>query len=166
MIREISANDFSKDEKIYVFEMGFAIFIKDLGYNDEENEYIYSVLLEEDTCESRVHSSMCFTIVQSKMVRTWFLDTIKVDLHYTTTNSRIRLIYSGEPVVVSYDKKRDFETFKEGDRLHNDWEGNGIEFDVLIEKWLRRLNGEIIPLSDYYRDPHNRFLDSRSDSDT
>lgn len=166
MIREIFASEFSKDERIYVFEMGFAIFIANLGYNDEENEYIYSVLLEEDTCESKVYSSICFTIVQSQMVRTWFLNTIKVELHYTTTNNRIRLVYLGDPVVVSYDKKRDFETFKEGDRLHNDWEGSGIEFDVLIDKWLRRLNGEIIPLSEYYHDPYNRLLDSLSDRDT
>ena len=64
---------------------------------------------------------------------------------------------------VCYDNKRDHETFKEGDRLHKDWEGRGIEFDVLIDKWLRRLNGEIIPLSDYYHDPYNRWLDSLSD---
>jgi len=52
------------------------------------------------------------------------------------------------------------EIFKDGDELHKDWDGRGIEFDVLVDKWLSRLNGKIIPLSDYYKDPYNRQLDN------
>jgi hypothetical protein len=30
---------------------------------------------------------------------------------------------------------------------------------MIIDKWLRRLMGEAIPLSDYYKDPFNRLAD-------
>ncbi len=165
MIREIHGSSLDKNEKIYIFDLGFATFIKNLGYAEDKKEEVYLILLEGDQNSSTVRSSSCFKIGLSEMARTWFLDTLQVDLHYKPTVGSIHLIYSGEPVVVSYDRKRDFETFKKGDKLHRDWEGNGIQFNVLIDKWLRRLNGEIIPLSDYYHDPYNRWLDSLSDRD-
>ena len=165
MIREIHGSSFDENEKIYVFDVGFATFISNLGYAENDEEEVYLVLLEGDKDPSTFCSSSCFKIGLSEMTRTWFLKNLKVDLYYEPVIGSIRLIYSGEPVVVSYDKKRDSETFKKGDKLHRDWEGNGIEFNALIDKWLRRLNGEIIPLSDYYHDPFNRWIDSLSDRD-
>lgn len=163
MIRGIFGNDFRENEQVYVFDLGTATFIENLGYNEEDEEDQYLVLLEEDKDVITVSSSNCLSIGQFEMTRNWSYNMLKVNLYYRNSTNAIRLLYSGEPVKVCYDKKRDCEFFREGDRLHKDWEGNGIEFNILIDKWLRRLNGEIIPLSDYYRDPYNRWLDSLSD---
>ncbi len=165
MIREIFGNDFKRSEQIYVFDLGLATFIENLGCNEKNEEDLYLVLLEEDKDLMTVPSSDCFNVGQFGMTRNWSYNTFKINLYYKTSTGTIRLLYSGEDVRVCYDKKRDCEFFREGDRLHKDWEGRGIEFGVLIDKWFRRLNGEIIPLSDYYHDPYNRWLDSLSDRD-
>jgi hypothetical protein len=165
MLREIIGNDFKENEQIYIFELGLATFIESLGYSEEYKEYLYLVLLKEDKDVTTVPSSICFNIGQLEMARNWSLNTLQINLHYRTSTTAIHLLYSGEPIKVCYDNKRDCEFFREGDRLHNDWEGNGIEFNVLIDKWFRRLNGEMIPLSDYYHDPYNRWLDSLSDQE-
>ncbi len=69
-------------------------------------------------------------------------------------------MFHGDPTWVKYsDSMGDEELFEDGDVLHADWEGMGINFSMIISKWLRRLNGEKIPLSDYYKDPFNRWLD-------
>ena len=162
MLKGICGSTFYANDRVYVFDVGYGIFIENLGYSEESREDKYKILLG-DGDEVVVSSSICFEIVESKMVRTWSLNTHKVVLTYDHSAIVIKLLYLGEPVKVCYDNKRDCEVFKQGDRLHKDWEGRGIEFDVLIDKWLRRLDGEIIPLSEYYHDPYNRWLDSLSE---
>jgi hypothetical protein len=78
------------------------------------------------------------------------------------TESPIKIRLRGNPVRVRYsndDEDDDEEIFRDGDELPKDWEGQGIDFGMIIEKWLRRLNSESIPLSDYYQNPVNRWLD-------
>ena len=38
--------------------------------------------------------------------------------------------------------------------------GRGEKFDYIIDRWLRRLNGEAIPLSDYYNNAPVSFFDN------
>jgi hypothetical protein len=82
------------------------------------------------------------------------------DAMIEVTYDPILLFNRGEATWVRYGhSKEERELVVANDRLHKDWEGCGIDFPMIIEKWLRRLNGEMIGLSDYYKDPFNRYLD-------
>lgn len=157
-------------ETVYVFEYEHGTVVGS-EYNEERNEEFYEIdLLYGDRIT--VPSSCCFKVFKKKnaqpinhddiefgdvydFYREWELNGKKIRLRYDP----IEMYYLGDRVKVSYDNKHDFEYFEAGDALNIDWEGYGVALDMIIEKWLRRLNGEIIPFSDYYLDPINRYLD-------
>jgi len=70
----------------------------------------------------------------------------------------VKIVNKGARTRVCYGAG-DTEVFEKGDMLHKDWRGKGVEFGYLIDRWLRRLSGEEIPLTDYFKDPMNRLLD-------
>ena len=161
MDRDIKASEFATGELVYVFEQGPGKFIANLGFDEEWEEEMLQV---EGTIDGRARTTCCFTYGSNHEVfRFYSLGKASVKIVYCDDYEvrPVKILYQGPEVLVRYsDEEGERETFKDGDELHKDWDGRGIEFDVLVDKWLRRLNGEIIPLSDYFKDSYNRYLDT------
>ena len=143
-------------QRVYAFERGEGKVLKLLGYYEGGTEEVYEVEMNSEV--QMVRSSDCFAIDKRGVRRRkWKLHTIEIEITYDP----IALVFHGSPTWVKYsDSSGDEELFEEGDGLHQDWEGMGLNFPEIISKWLRRLNGERIPLSNYYKDPFNRWLDN------
>jgi hypothetical protein len=153
--KQIVATPFRKGQRVFVFEYGEGRYVRSLGFDPTVNQHYVEVRIDERT--KRIPSMLCFTYAPSGgLVRRWSLDERSIDLTYDP----ITLTYIGEPTWVVYsDAEGDKELFESGDTLHKDWEGNGVNFSMILTKWFRRLQGENIPLSEYYRDNINRWLD-------
>lgn len=174
MKKGIKGEAFEKGELIYVFEYEFCEFVGLAGIDKESCEEIFEV-----KCYNGLNtflSSSCFKIgnisneESSKKInvddpqdfnydyyRIWELGEKRIKLTYDP----IKIYNLSDKTLVRYNLKDDFEYFETGEELNIDWEGMGVELDMIIEKWLRRLNGEIIPFSEYYLDPLNRYFDQQ-----
>lgn len=105
-----------------------------------------------------VGSAFCFHLrPDGTYSRRWQWNNAIIEI----TSDPVKLFNRGPTTLVRYSENDgDEELMPENGQLHKDWEGYGIDFPMIIEKWLRRLNGEFIPLSDYYKNPLNRWADS------
>lgn len=156
MLKEIQGNKLRRGQKVYVFEYGEGSVLRCCGYDETRGEDIYEVQIGTKTYN--IPSSNCFAIDKNgRRYRRWKLNRAEIEI----TENPIKIIFHGNPTSVMYSAENgDEELFEEGDILHKDWDGMGIHFAMIISKWLRRLNGEQVALSEYYKDPFNRFLDS------
>jgi hypothetical protein len=154
-----TGHEFTKGECITVFEYGDGTYVANEGYSDEHESDMYRVEIDGEVIV--VPSTFCFSVgADGTPFRRWRMGAAEIEV----TESPIKIRFRGSPVRVRYsddddDEDADEEIFRDGDELPKDWEGQGIDFGMIIEKWLRRLNSERIPLSDYYQDPVNRWLD-------
>ena len=152
-----TGHEFTQGERISVFEYGEATYVANEGYSDEYESDMYQVEIDGEVIV--VPSTFCFSVgVDGTAFRRWRMGAAEIEV----TESPIKIRLRGNPVRVRYsndDEDDDEEIFRDGDELPKDWEGQGIDFGMIIEKWLRRLNSESIPLSDYYQNPVNRWLD-------
>jgi hypothetical protein len=156
MLRDIRGEIIKPCSTVHVFKYGDGKVVKGLGYDEEAGEETYVIRLGNE--DVRINSSLCFLKRKSgRLSRRWSLRDQVIE----ATDEPITFVYQGELAWVQFSESvDDRECFEKGDVLHKDWEGSGIEFDVMIDKWLRRLIGERIQLSAYYRDPFNRLLDN------
>lgn len=149
---------FRKRQRVFVFERGIGRFVASSGYDVDRAEEMLNIAIDDD-CES-FPSSLCFAFKRGRIARQWAFGDSAVEV----SCDPIAFTYRGPTKWVTYSPE-EREYFEDGDRLHADWDGYGIDFAALIEKWLLRLAGHQIPLSSYYRDPINRWLDSFGDAD-
>lgn len=156
MQKEIRGHELKRGETVYVFEHGEGKVLGLRGFDKTKTDEIYEIEFESNVY--KVHSSSCFAVDKmGRRHRRWKLNAAEIELTYEP----IKLTFHGNPTLVKYsDAEGDEEHFEEGDILHKDWEGMGIDFPMIISKWLRRLNGVQIPLVNYYTDPVNRWLDN------
>ena len=157
MHQEIAGSKFQAGESIYVFEGGEGKYLASLGYNKEWDADLYQVEMDDEREIVPTYNCFHINIDNSTIYRVWQMKEAKIKV----TCKPITLSYLGKDLRVEYEKGVG-ELIKDGQVLHKDWEGNGIDFQMIIEKWLKRLNGHRIPLSKYYKDPINRFLDGLS----
>jgi hypothetical protein len=156
ILKKMQGEKLKPGQKVYVFEYGEGKVLTSHGYDESGTEEIYKVRINSEI--SLTHSSNCFALKKDgRKQRSWKQNAIEIEVTYDP----IKLIFHGNPTWVTYsDAEEDRELFEEGDELHKDWEGMGIDFFMIITKWLKRLNGDKIPLSEYYKNPFNRWLDN------
>lgn len=159
MSLKLIGQQFEKDQSVYIFEYGEGKFIKRIRYDEQEQDEI--LLIQFGKISNEFKSSNCFFVNNDgPNFRRWKLNKYEIEI----TEDPIQLHYLGQPVWVKYSEQEgDEELFETDDALHKDWDGMGIDFQMIIKKWLQRLNGELIPLSGYYQDPFNRWLDNLKD---
>lgn len=133
---------FRKGQKIYTFESGEGIFISNKGWDCERQQDMYE--MDFNGRRELYSSTYCFTF--RKQSRIWKLGKAKIEV-FPNAFEGVRIVNCGEDTVVRWsDEEGDEDLIRKGDILIKDWRGVGIEFDNIIDKWLRRLNGEQIPL--------------------
>jgi hypothetical protein len=159
MLVDIKGEPIRKRGKVYVFEQGEG---KLVSVAAGSNPWFSQEMLVQIGGKSIVCLSCnCFIIKKGSIYsRLWTRGRVQIEI----TCEPIKLNNRGGPAWVCYSADgQSRELILPGDRLHKDWDGNGVQFATLIDKWVRRLAGEVIPLSTYYQDPFNRWLDNLGD---
>lgn len=152
---DIEGEAFSEGQKIFVMGFGECAFIGNLGRDAEEELDRYSLNIFGDKEEH--WSPYCFAIRDDgTRSRFWRMKRALIEVTYDP----IVLYNRGEGSFIKPKENHETLFVDEGEELAKDWEGNGVDFPMIIEKWLLRLNGHHIPYSDYYKDPFNRWIDS------
>lgn len=140
---------FRKGRKIYVLDRGECKYMARLGWDERYNAELYEVERHDGSLIS-VPAYNCFEL--KSYSRTWTMGTsaIKVTCGVafnfrtivTNVGTRTEIIYEQD------EKTEVSEIYEVGDPLPVAWRGYGIEFSWLIDRWLRRLEGEVISQDD------------------
>jgi hypothetical protein len=116
-----------------------------MGWDEKYKAELYEVE-EHDGSLISVPAYNCFEL--KSYSRTWTMGTSAIEVtcgvaygfrtFVTNVGKRTRVIYA-------IDETCEYsETFEAGELLRIAWRGYGIEFGWLIDRWLRRLEGEVI----------------------
>jgi len=153
MKREIKAiPDFIEGMHIYVLEYGECKFLFNRGWDEKYKAEVYEI---EDGfgCCRFTPAYNCFEL--KSYSRIWIMSDSAIEVTCGIAyNFRIFAINVGKNcrVVYEVDEKDaghdEIELFDVGDLLPIAWRGYGIEFGWLIDRWLRRLDGEVISADD------------------
>ena len=91
-----------------------------------------------------VSSALYFSVrADGTTFRRWRMGTVEIEV--TESPIKIRLCGGGRfgsSTATMTTDDDDYEIFEDGDELPRDWEEQGIDFGTIIQKWLRRLNGD------------------------
>lgn len=150
---DIRPDEFTPGQTIYVFEQGEGTYRS--SRLSETGTLLHEVDFDGEIVTESAHN--CFNDERS---RVWRMHAAAVEVSYLPEG--VRIINKGAPTTVWYHEKWS-EKFETGEELHKDWRGLGIEFDYLIDAWLRRLNGEHLPLWAGELDPKYAYLSANEE---
>ena len=155
MKKEIKAiPDLIEGTIIYVFERGECTYLSNRGWDEKYKSEIYEVK-DSDGLTIRIPAYNCFELKSYSRIWTMGDSAIKL-VCGTAYNFRTFAENVGKTGRVVYGVKGEdyacdeVEIFNAGDLLPIAWRGRGIEFSWLIDRWLRRLEGEVISNDDEY----------------
>ena len=136
---------FRKGQKIYHVDHGECTFMARLGWDETYNAELYQIKLHNGSLDS-VTACNCFEL--KSYSRTWTMGSSAIEVTCGVAYGfRTVVTNVGKRAEVIYEEGETDEnsiTFEVGEMLPVAWRGYGIEFGWLIDRWLRRLEGEVI----------------------
>ena len=153
MNREIKdLPDFVEGADIYVLDYGECKYLSNRGWDEKYKSEVYEI--KDINGRNRYTPSYnCFELKSYSRIWTMGESAIEVTCgiaynfrtFVTNVGKTCRVVYevaeTDNEYVVS-------EIIEAGDVLQIAWRGYGIEFGWLIDRWLRRLEGEVISSDD------------------
>ncbi|MBK5275603.1 MAG: hypothetical protein JJE30_11195 [Desulfuromonadales bacterium] len=153
MNREIkAASDFVKGTIIYVLDFEECKYLSNKGWDERYKAEVYEIEVDCG-CNRNTPAYNCFELKSYSRIWTMGESAIKVtcgiayNFHtfVTNTGKTCRVVYEAAKTDSKYGAS---EIIEAGDLLPIAWRGYGIEFGWLIDRWLRRMEGEVISADD------------------